>query len=594
MPDRAHMAKSVHRPRRRRAKAGRSRASRRDRAPRSGGIPAQRRLPDSRHLLDRILDAPHLAQIVPSLPPELLHRVIQSCGLEDCAGLVALATPDQLLRVFDLDLWRSGQPGSDEQFDADRFGLWVEVLVESGASVAAQKLAEMDVGLVIGGFAQHVGVFDRAAVTPYVTTDGEEVAPMRAMDDALVCDVGGYLLVARRTDSWDAIVAVLMCLGAEHQDYFHQLMHGCRTLSNSRPEVDGLHDVLAHGGQVMFDLALDRERRRETQGYVIPAQARAFLQMSRQLSLAHGTMPAANPVAGAYFSALDEMTAAHADNTANRLSAGSDATPAPAHSAEAAAAVVDVLLEAGILTPQPRALLDGPQDDTSRLRRIRAHMQCLFDRHHAAYSKRNEELTYLANTIMAGCSIQARPFTAQEAWDAAVAVCNLGLENWPSHWLQPEPRGGSSVVAAGAALPDDFLAGHSLLAAFQVGWTVLHDDVSMYAADRLIRLLSRLRCADREIQAGLDALRIEMVRQWRAGAPWRARDALDVMAILDLPAWATLLGLIDECPVIHAGMGASRSRARKVSASEFEFISENSQIAAVREFMQSLPEILRP
>ena len=81
-----------------------------------------------------------------------------------------------------------------------------------------------------------------------------------------------------------------------------------------------------------------------------------------------------------------------------------------------------------------------------------------------------------------------------------------------------------------------------------------------------------------------------MARHWRAGAPWRARDALDVIAILDMPAWAALLGLIDECPVIHAGIGASRdSRTRAVSATAFEFISENSQIASVREFMRSLP-----
>src|SRR5712692_8945197 len=97
-----------------------------------------------RSLLDRILDTPHIAQVVPRLQPELLHRVIQSCGLEDCAELVALATPGQLARVFDLDLWRQSQPGRDEQFDAGRFGVWLEVLLESGAAVATQKLAAMD------------------------------------------------------------------------------------------------------------------------------------------------------------------------------------------------------------------------------------------------------------------------------------------------------------------------------------------------------------------------------------------------------------------------------------------------------------------
>jgi hypothetical protein len=61
-----------------------------------------------------------------------------------------------------------------------------------------------------------------------------------------------------------------------------------------------------------------------------------------------------------------------------------------------------------------------------------------------------------------------------------------------------------------------------------------------------------------------------------------------------MPAWATLLGLIDECPVMHAGIAASPgSGTLAVSASAFELISENSQIASIRAFMQSLPEILR-
>ena len=116
----------------------------------------------------------------------------------------------------------------------------------------------------------------------------------------------------------------------------------------------------------------------------------------------------------------------------------------------------------------------------------------------------------------------------------------------------------------------------------------------MDVARRLIEMLLDLRCRDRETQRGLDELRLQMTRHWRAGTPWRARDAMDVILILDTPAWATLLGLIDECPVIHAAMGASSgSPVRTVSASSFEFISANRQIAFVREFMQSLPGTLR-
>jgi hypothetical protein len=66
-----------------------------------------------------------------------------------------------------------------------------------------------------------------------------------------------------------------------------------------------------------------------------------------------------------------------------------------------------------------------------------------------------------------------------------------------------------------------------------------------------------------------------------------------VIAILDTPAWAVLLGLIDECPVLHAALSASRNpQVRSVSASAFQFISENSQITSIREFIQSLPETL--
>ena len=70
------------------------------------------------------------------------------------------------------------------------------------------------------------------------------MAAARSVHDGLGCEVGGYLVLAKGTDSWDAIAAVLVALEAEHHDYFHRVMRGCRSLSNSRPEVDGLDDLL--------------------------------------------------------------------------------------------------------------------------------------------------------------------------------------------------------------------------------------------------------------------------------------------------------------------------------------------------------------
>jgi hypothetical protein len=202
-----------------------------------------------------------------------------------------------------------------------------------------------------------------------------------------------------------------------------------------------------------------------------------------------------------------------------------------------------------------------------------------------------EELVFLANTLVAGCSLQERPFTEREASDAAMAICNLGVENWPGHWSPAGPQTLSG--AQDKTLPENFLVDHDLISVFQIGWTILHRDVCMYVADRLIDVLGELRCRDRETHCGLNDLRIELIKHLQSGKPWAARSALDVIAILDTPAWAALLGLIDECPVLHAALVASvKAGPRSVGAADFTFISENSQIATIRQFMRSLPDQL--
>ena len=50
-------------------------------------------------------------------------------------------------------------------------------------------------------------------------------------------------------------------------DYFHAVMQGCRRLSNSTPEIDGLDDLLMAPEQQLHDVAIEREHRRSQQGY---------------------------------------------------------------------------------------------------------------------------------------------------------------------------------------------------------------------------------------------------------------------------------------------------------------------------------------
>ena len=60
----------------------------------------------------------------------------------------------------------------------------------------------------------------------------------------------------------------------------------------------------------------------------------------------------------------------------------------------------------------------------------------------------------------------------------------------------------------------------------------------MYAARTLIDVVRRMRCADKDIQRELNTLRVAMSRQVKAGTPWRAEPSLDVISMLDQPAWA--------------------------------------------------------
>ena len=571
------------------------------------GRPRTSKPPDEagafRNPLARLLDAPHLARLVPHLAPETLHQLIRHSGLHACGELVAAATPQQLTSVLDLDLWQHARPGRDEQFDADRFGEWVEMLVETGETVAARIVAAMDEHLVIAGLSRYVRVFDPPAIAPPASSEDETIDELidRTPLGVFECEIGGYLVSSTRADAWDAIVALLLALDVAHGDVFHAVMRGCRHLSNSTPEVDGLDDLLMAPEQLFHDVARDREHRRSQQGYSTPADARAFLQMARQRKRRRpdGKKKETNPIAAAYFRAADDTAASPDHDVPRAPQPALEPTSAAGSLSEALDAFAGLLAEAGLAPERPLALLEGTAAQPSRFTRMRPLMEHLRDTDDDnAYFTRCREMAFLANTLMAGCSVQSRPFTPQEASDAVVGICNLGLEHWPARWPGAETRDAAPATSAaglGATMPEAFLVDHDLVVAFEVGWAALHEDVSLFVAEHLIVTLKNLRSVDPEIQKGLNALRRELVKQRDAGTLWRARGALDVVGMLDMPSWASLLGLLDECPVLPAALTAIlEGHTAAVSATAFEFISTTGQIDKVRAFMGRLPDALSP
>ncbi|PYR18118.1 MAG: hypothetical protein DMF94_21120 [Acidobacteria bacterium] len=559
----------------------------RETAPRDGG--------SVDHRLARLLDSPFLARVVPHLAPETLHQLIHYRGLEACGELVTSATPAQLTSLLDLDLWRRAQPGRDEQFNVDRFGEWLEVLVDTGDSVAARTVAALDKHLVIVGLCRYLRVFDPGTFEPTESSDDEpmdrnEMMNSETSGDVLECEVGGYLVRARRA-------------------------HG-RRLSHSRPEIDGLDDLLRAPEQHLHDAAIERERRRSRHGYATPADARAFLQMARQPRAASApTAPiATNPIATAYFRAAEE----EADTSPEGTSAGAPET-APHHAAadvsapafaKASArqgrgdddiptsidAVIELLAEAGVMPERPRALLEAADEDprAARLPLLRRLMEFVLHHDETAYLARSRDLAFLANTLLAGSSVQSRPFTPREASDAAACICNLGLEYWPARWPGATSQGASSPRELDTAMPPNaFLVDHDLVTAFEVGWSVLYRDVSLFVADQLMSTVADLQCVDADTRRGLRALRRTLVKQREAGAPWLARDAADVLAMLDMTAWISVLGLLDECPILPAALTAVLERRKTpVSPTAFEFISTTAQIGDIRLFMKTLPGVL--
>src|SRR5205823_8497180 len=148
--------------------------------------------------------------------------------------------------------------------------------------------------------------------------------------------------------------------------------------------------------------------------------ARAFLQMARQ-PRASTAPTATNPIATAYFRTVKE----EADTSPEATSASDDRDIVTSIDA-----IIELLTEAGMMPERPRALLEAADEDPrgARLPLLRRLMEFALHHDEAAYFTRNRELAFLANTLLAGCSVQSRPFTPQEASDAAACICSLGLE----------------------------------------------------------------------------------------------------------------------------------------------------------------------
>lgn len=473
-------------------------------------------------LLHRILENPEQVSALQHLPPPALARLIHHVGLEDAGELVALATTWQLARIFDDDLWRGTRPGQEERFDTERFGLWLEVLLEMGADRAAARLAELDEDFLTFALSGLVLVLDMDVMLLSRLHLGEQddgALLDKALESSLSHELDHFLLIARRPESWDAVLSVLVALDEAHHELLMRLLERCSHQASEYIEDNGgLYAVLTSAEQLEADVSQAREERREREGFVAPTDAAAFLGLARTGRVGD------DPITLGYARAQREATR----TPPSGVEGARPGQPSPA------LPLVQLLEEAEVLTPQPPAALlvangdSGTQAPATKLREVLASLR---DESPEALARCMRELGYLSNVLVSGCSHAGRPLRALEAAQVAIATCNLGLEE------RLEAREG-------------------LVPSFGRGWQALHEDVVMWSARAFEAALARRVPAGRGDAA---RARAELARDIAAGKPWASRRRwVHLAPFLSKAAFAAMRELVDECPVLNGSFLATR------------------------------------
>jgi Family of unknown function (DUF6178) len=405
----------------------------------------------SRDLLRRVLDEPSLVAAVRSLEPRALRAWVERVGLEDASDLVALASDEQLLDLFDASLWKSERAGDDERFDPARFSTWLEVLLETGEEAAARRFIEMPEELLAFALHSQLLVLDSDELFSDLARAGARMAQEveSALESSLTLELDRYLVVSRRPDGWDALVSILTVLDRDQNPMLQGLLERCCAASTDYVDDEGgLLAVLSSAQTLEADAAADRDDRRARQGYVAPADARAFLALAREASadeLLAETRP--DPLTRAYFRERDTSPApreAGAPEEAARSAAGPD---------DSGERLLAALREAEIL-PRAQPLLAPPEQ---KLDPFRAGLARLADRDPDAHAQRMDELAYLANVLIAGASREQRAYRPVEAVEAVIETCSAGLAH-----LLGGPPGEESAA--------DALARHRADRLFLAGW----------------------------------------------------------------------------------------------------------------------------
>lgn len=439
-------------------------------------------------LVRKLLDNPRLPAFIENLDTPTLGKLIRHVGMTDAQELMALATPAQLSELIETESWSSDRPGTEEAFDPEKFLEWILVWYDMGPAFMAKKLVDVgDESLTL------------ALMRLVIVVNIEEFAPGSSYEGAQEFDVfqrhvsvedletfGKYAVFGRDEEHWPVLRNILQELWSEDPDLLTLALGRCRfdrsVLAQDLSEKDS-ERVLHH------DLAWNREKKREGQGYATPLGATMFLTEARNGNFADLLIQVNyDPVTKRHLERLDEArreTARAESDAGDTLQSTESATRAKDDDWQE----IESLLESEriIQLATPRRLLAGPSTGSERY--LQRALKGLEGRNAAALQSRLDEIVYLANLLVAGSSLEGGIFTDAEAAKAVHATCNLGLE----YCIFEEPWDDEEAMLAG------FLeAEPGLVKAFRIGYHLICQ-LPHKAIVTLVRELTGVR-AQRELR----------------------------------------------------------------------------------------------
>lgn len=373
-------------------------------------------LTSTRSLLNNLIELPDLARTIQALPAQTFASLVRKVGVEDAGELIALATTEQLVQAFDEDLFVGARVGERESLDVGRFVLWLEVLLEAGDEVAADRVAELDEDFVAHALGGVLLVVDEDALRERLDDGDEDEARQvdKSLESALTEDIDGYMLVAKQHDGWDAVLALVLALDRNHRAMLVRLLDRlARVGSRYLDDLEELSTVLSEGESLAEDVEAAREERRSKQGYVEARAARAFLSLARKSAGAEERPGERDPLTRAYFRDVER------NRTAPVL--------APAEREALRTLPPAVLRELNDVGPGGgAAALPG---SSAKPTAIEAFTEALRDLHQdepLLFDERMEEFAYLANVLVAGHERDGARLRPKDAADAVIATVCFG------------------------------------------------------------------------------------------------------------------------------------------------------------------------